>query len=282
MENALDHPFIARPTKSTGHNPRNAWWLSELSLLAYNEPDEVKSELGKAGLRLRTSLNAGGTQGFVAEGEAEGEKFVIVAFRGTEIPLPTLNPQETLERFRGAIMDSVTDLKFGFVEIPDLGQGQVHGGFLASLDKVFGQIRNLPDSGRALWLTGHSLGGALAILAAARFPKGRIQGVYTFGAPSVGDAAFGTALQEKVRPFRFVHGDDFVTRLPGSAFFPFATEGTIVAFDREGRLRPGAAPAAKPGILQGILDQLSPNDVLDHAPLFYAIHLWNLFDQSLT
>ena len=280
LENASEHPFVARPPGTSGHSPLHAWWLAELSLLAYDKPEVVESVLEAAGLRLRMPLSKGGTQGFVAE----GDDFVIVAFRGTELPVPALNPLKTLRTLRGSLMDSLTDARFGLAEVPGLGRGRVHGGFLAALNEVFDQLRDLAGPGRALWLTGHSMGGALAILAAAQLPN--VQGIYTFGTPSVGDADFGAALQERVRLFRFVHGDDWVTRLLASSsiFGEFETEGTIVGFDREGRLRTGDAPSN--GITDRfksfLLDQLPTSDLLDHSPLFYALHLWNLFDSTLT
>jgi hypothetical protein len=71
---------------------------------------------------------------------------------------------------------------------------------------------------RPLWLTGHSLGGALAQLAAWRFQRQfrQVHQVYTFGAPMVGNGeasgAFNRTFPNKV--FRYVHAPDLVPRLP--------------------------------------------------------------------
>jgi hypothetical protein len=71
---------------------------------------------------------------------------------------------------------------------------------------------------RPLWVTGHSLGGALALLAAWRFLRKTIDvyRVYTFGGPMVGNdtavKAFDRELEGKV--YRFVHGPDLVPKLP--------------------------------------------------------------------
>ena len=293
LENALDHPFEARPKQNAGHSSVNAWWLAELSLLAYNEPAVVESELQKAGLRLmKPLLNGASTQGFVAE----GKDFVIVSFRGTEFPLPRKDqdPEAALMALFSAVTDVVVDLRFGLVPAPGPARGRVHGGFLHALNEVFHQLSELklPGPGRALWLTGHSLGGALAILAAARLPN--VQGVYTYGAPSVGDAGFQASFQGHARLFRFVHGKDFVTRLlvaaplvppefPFNFIEEFKPEGIIVAFNREGQLGAGA-PSNLDFSLSNLgsllLDRLPANDLLDHAPLFYALHLWNLFDAT--
>lgn len=290
LENALDHPFEARPKQNAGHSPVNAWWLAELSLLAYNEPGEIQAVLEPLKLKVRT-LDKKSTQGFVAE----GKDFVIVAFRGTEFPLPRKDqdPKAALMALFSAITDFAVDLRFGLVPAPGPARGRVHGGFLRASDEVFRQLSelNLPGTGRTLWLTGHSLGGALAILTAARLLN--VQGVYTYGAPSVGDDNFRASFQGRARPFRFVHEKDFVTRLLVAAplvplAFPligtFEPEGKIVAFDREGRLRtdaPSNLDATPGGPGRGLLDRLPIDDILDHAPIFYAIHLWNLFDATL-
>lgn len=282
LENGLDHPFVPRPPQSNAPHRLNAWWLSELSLLAYNEPGFIERELGKVDLQLRKPLLKGtSTQGFVAEGEG----FAIVAFRGTEFFLLRRDP---LSALRGAIQDVLTDSNAILVRAPAPAQGWVHRGFRKALGEVFGQISGLAGSGRALWLTGHSLGGALAILAAARLPN--VQGVYTFGSPSVGNSTFVDNLP--VRPFRFVHADDIVPRILSFNSFPadgfpffgsYRTDGTIIAFDREGRLRQGDAvrgtgPVAAGRTIFSVLGGLRDLDFLDHSPIFYALHLWNLFD----
>lgn len=270
LKDGHDHPFVPLPPRSNGHHPLNAWWLAELSLLAYNEPDFVKSKLDGLGLGLvmRPLLNGVSTQGFIVEGEG----FAIVAFRGTEFLL-------RLRTLRGAITDLLVDFKASLVEAPAPVRGRVHQGFSLALDEVFDQLGGLFSSGRAVWLTGHSLGGALAILAGARLPD--VQSVYTFGAPNVGDADFVSGFP--ARSFRFVHGSDCVTQLLKPPLFSsYRAEGEIVALDRQGRLRPNTVPNPATAELDSagtsLLDRLSKDALVDHSPLFYALHLWNLFD----
>jgi hypothetical protein len=115
-----------------------------------------------------------------------------------------------------------------------------HGGFLDAWDGVRAEILGLVDAaipraeeladigggaapGRwRVALTGHSLGGGLATLAAldlalrpwaaARRPKLTL---VNFGSPRVGNRAFARALDEHVPDaWRFVNGDDAVVSLP--------------------------------------------------------------------
>lgn len=151
--------------------------------------------------------------------------------------------------------------------------GRVHGGFARNLDVMWAMIARYlgaalrgesirhvlpsvaisprpevgssPDGGsspeapgklEALFITGHSLGAAMATLAAARlFTDSRysdvrrlLRGVYTFGQPMVGDAAFAARAEELFgdRYFRFVYANDIVPRLP-----PLST-GHFVHFGR--------------------------------------------------
>src|SRR5205823_5750140 len=98
-----------------------------------------------------------------------------------------------------------------------------HRGFLAALTavwpKVLKQLEKIPGSDDCLvWLTGHSLGGALAALAACPFNAlmYNVHGVYTFAAPMVCNHAAGNqwdlTFPEKI--YRFVYQDDPVPSLP--------------------------------------------------------------------
>ena len=109
------------------------------------------------------------------------------------------------------------------------GTGFVHYGFGEALDAVWPQVRSalvdFRDNDQTLWFTGHSLGGALAMLAAARLhfeePDRTADGVYTFGQPRTCDRmlarAYNTAFADRM--YRFVNNNDIVARLPPEPAF---------------------------------------------------------------
>ena len=126
--------------------------------------------------------------GFVGRNDAT--QTVILAFRGT------LTPEDWLQ-----------DLDTLAVPFPDIpASGLIHQGF----DAVYQTIRKSVIAGvdaakvnaTSMWITGHSLGGAIALLAAIDFGKNAVPPIvsqlYTFAGPRVGDAC----VQE---PFRRHH-----------------------------------------------------------------------------
>jgi hypothetical protein len=85
----------------------------------------------------------------------------------------------------------------------------------------------------ALYITGHSLGGAMAAMTAAmlrheskfRRLAERLRAVYTFGLPMIGDPSFARACQRddflREHVFRYVNDNDVVPHLPPKTSGPF-------------------------------------------------------------
>jgi triacylglycerol lipase len=96
----------------------------------------------------------------------------------------------------------------------------IHQGFQAAFDAVVGTIDDAIDARRThLFIAGHSMGGALAALAATRaLQKGtEPTAVYAFGMPRLGGATFATAYNNGslgAKTYRLVHGLDLVPRVP--------------------------------------------------------------------
>jgi pimeloyl-ACP methyl ester carboxylesterase len=98
-----------------------------------------------------------------------------------------------------------------------------HRGFLEALDEIWEPLldavqRAVDASDRALWVTGHSLGGAIALLAAWRFQRQFLQvhEVVTFGAPMIGNEIAANAFDREFpnKIFRYVDVEDPVPLLP--------------------------------------------------------------------
>jgi hypothetical protein len=170
--------------------PGNAWWLSNAAHLAYYDVEGIERELQRVGLRLVQFFSQDSTQAFLAA----ADNFAILAFRGTECD---------------QLADLLTDADFFLDPFPR--GGEVHQGFLKAINLVWDEINGeLEVLGLPVWYTGHSLGAALATLAAAyREPAA----LYTFGSPRVGDAEF-VQLLDNVRVYRAVDCSDMAANLP--------------------------------------------------------------------
>ena len=283
FENADAHPFDGG---SKEFRMVNAWWLCEIATLAYSDFAEFGRVLGaKAGLNSTADFSQGSTQCFAVN--AEG--FTVVAFRGTETS-PRKRPRED---FGEVFADLLTD----FDALPvqsDLG-GRVHHGFKRAVDSVWGGGLGEFLSGLGpsvtVWLTGHSLGAALATLAAAKCE--RLDGLYTFGSPRAGDGAFARALdrrlsQSGIEHHRFVNNRDVVTTLPPPGIYEHG--GALKHIGADGRIGGGPSLASRVGnFLRGALTlpfdatgrlkphlvNLIPGALEDHVPTLYATHVWN-------
>ena len=155
---------------------------------------------GFGGVDLRGRFAAWGGDGFVATGPGGR---ILIAFRGTE---------------SNAIEDVVADLLTRPVDWEK--GGQVHEGFAHVMGAVRGRINEIlagVGPGDVL-ITGHSLGAAVATLAASELTdRGRT--LVTFGSPLVGDAAFAAPFAN-MTVARFVDCCDLVARVPPEAFDP--------------------------------------------------------------
>lgn len=140
-----------------------------------------------------------GVQGVVAV----SDKINIVVFRGTH-----------------SIQGVMTDVAMGEPEV----RGGAHKGFseaYQSISKTFLKALEGEPINRPTYFVGHSLGGAIALLAAldVQRNKGQVSGVLTLGQPRVGDGSFAaeaeTILGDKLR--RYVFNHDVIPHLPPSA-----------------------------------------------------------------
>jgi hypothetical protein len=104
-----------------------------------------------------------------------------------------------------------------------LGMGSVHFGFFTALESVIDDVISELEQirGKKLWVVGHSLGGALANLAALALSNRGfvIYGLFTFGAPRVGWRSFAKRFKKLIhRSAQFVNANDLVPKIPPPVF----------------------------------------------------------------
>ncbi|MCC6510472.1 MAG: lipase family protein, partial [Pirellulaceae bacterium] len=211
----------------------NAVAMAVCSHLSYSEPGQVAQVCSGKGLTDTQFIKSGETQCFVTA----GAECVIVAFRGTR-----------------EILDWFTNLN---VLARSTSFGSVHDGFYRALEMVRPQLERLIEPlltqpRRRLILTGHSLGGALATLAAAHWcSKFDVASVYTYGQPCVGFSSFQEHMKSQCddRFYRFVNADDIVPRVPPR----YRHVGQLIRFNSQGDLQAGAVTESVVETWPGVL-----------------------------
>ena len=274
FEGHRDFPFQGQ---AASFSLLNAWWLAEISTLVYADEDFVRSRFSLAGLPEVRFFDKQSTQCYVAS----NDQIAIVAFRGSEIWKK--KGKFDLDK---VIADLKADVDIRLADWPP--GGKVHRGFMEALEEVWSDllpyITQLDRRGCKLWITGHSLGAALATLCASRY--GNVQGVYTFGSPRVGNEGFKEKLQAKI--YRVVNNDDIVARVPPAGIYDHV--GELKFIDRNGTIRDHMIEKEHP--VEKRLDEtyglentnppkknsfggFIPAAIRDHVPLLYAVFLWN-------
>ena len=142
----------------------------------------------------------------------------VLSFRGT------LPPADT-----GSLADWIEDIDADPVADPAY-VGLVHDGFRGGLADLWPMLTTQVGP---LIITGHSMGGALAHLAAYRLAA-HAPIVVTFAAPRCGDVAFVSALNAAAQVTRYENQGDIVPTVPPLAYraagFPrLIWQGAIVA-----------------------------------------------------
>ncbi len=228
------------PTRRASYSDRTAWLMAEMSKLAYlrfesptehlenvteklsqiNDKDKIQkilknflkqqasiedegvkvleNELSRAGFELIRAFNRGGTQAFLAK--RDKDKMAVLSFRGTEAT---------------QLADIKTDLNA--IITNDSGQ-KIHTGFREAFGQVKSAIKKEVSqlSDYAIYITGHSLGGALALIATRELGSDNTASCYTFGSPRVGGSEFADSIKTPI--YRIVNTADVVPRLPPGIF----------------------------------------------------------------
>jgi hypothetical protein len=202
--------------------------LAQASETAYYDADKVAAWAKEAGFAKTKSFDSGNVQGYWCT----VDDVALLVFRGTN------NPGQWLR-----------DARFYPVQYD---WGHVHVGFrdgVANVEASLAEFDGIASTAKHVWLTGHSLGGALAVIAAARLKMktGVSALLHTYGQPAVGlnDFAVRFSVEMPSRMWRFVNQSDIVTRVPP---WPYRHTGIVKRIVRPGVLEAlPAAPAAAGG-----------------------------------
>lgn len=242
MDNYFDRPDYLRslPGIRAAYSDRTSWLLAEMCRLAYeklpieetevtlveaimkaSESDAPKDALSKLvkdiiasqqkgtnrvantleniGFTLIGGFSHEGTEGFLTSFKSADNKksFRVLAFRGTETT---------------SFTDIKNDLRTNLVSAPK--GGRVHAGFLNAYQKAEEPLKAMlkKEDHLPLYITGHSLGGALAMVATKYLDSDEVHATYTYGCPRVGDDKFYSNIKTPI--YRVINAGDCVPRVP--------------------------------------------------------------------
>jgi triacylglycerol lipase len=198
------------PTLRGAYSDRTAALMAYLAQFAYDKRIEAKGvvslpdELAQLDFQKITSFHNGMTNGWAYV--AEGKDLIALSFRGT-----------------ASIQDWGTDFRARLSHPENTDQQlRVHEGFYRAFTKldegalgIQDKIDSIKQSANGLvpiYITGHSLGGALTQIAGAVLGGDQIAACYTFGSPRVGNAYFD--LWVKVPSYRVMNYADIVPQVP--------------------------------------------------------------------
>jgi hypothetical protein len=146
-----------------------------------------------------------GTQGFVARYNND----VVVAFRGSEATWSDW---------------VLTNIDASMTNDHRFGLGTLHSGFADAAESVFETVRQhiaeLKNDKSKVYLTGHSLGGALAVITGNRLnndiASNRPKAIFTYGAPRVGNEVFTKSYRKNLasKTYAWIVEGDPIPRLP--------------------------------------------------------------------
>jgi len=158
---------------------------------------------------------------------------------------------------------------------------RVHRGFKSEVDELWPMIREdlTPKAvgKRKVWVTGHSLGAAMATIISARcvldsdMPE--VEELYTYGSPRVGWDKYCKSLP--VRHYRWRNNNDIVTTVP-PAILGYKHHGTACYINAYGRVRNLTGWQLTKDKLRGIWDGLKKGKIdsfSDHSIMEYIKHL---------
>jgi triacylglycerol lipase len=186
--------------------------FAKLANITYDDPKDSKSRFKTLGYTIVEFFTIDGAQAYLLK---NADAYVL-SFRGTEVAEKS---------------DVLADLKAG-KNLEACG-GKVHVGFKHEIDKVWPAIEKSLIGIDTLYVTGHSLGAAMATIAASRM-QSKVTSLITFGSPRVGNQEFINSLT--VTHYRVQNNCDDVTKVP-FRLMGFRHHGTHMYLNFYGKFR---------------------------------------------
>ena len=190
---------------------------AKLSAIAYMKEKPAINAAKKLGFPWAKLISRDGAEVLVAKDRND----LWFAFRGTE-------PSK--------LNDVLADLNV--IKQAAVAGGKVHGGFQKEVNDLWMDVLAEIEHNDQLkvrkdvYMTGHSLGAAMATIAATRYQPHEL---FTFGSPRVGGPRF--IKHVKCPHYRFMNNNDIVCRIP-PAWLGFRHHGEMIYFDRNGEKQP--------------------------------------------
>lgn len=216
--------FSSFENNKAAYNPVNLAWAAKFSELSYKTHEECRQEAENWGLDAELLEHTEtDTQCLLAQ--SSEQKVLVVAFRGTETKAQDMLTDAKFLQTRASWMPEL-EVEDG----QDHKQFNIHQGFADSLEAIWPELeerlQTLVSKNYKIMFCGHSLGGALATLAAHRLaveyqrddsrPTPHIHAVFTFGQPRVGNDVFMEDVDKQLygRYIRSVNNRDVIAMLP--------------------------------------------------------------------
>jgi len=217
--------------------------LARMSEISYRAPVFAEKEFRNLGFKSCAPVVDSSMIGYVVS----ADDVTVIVFRGTDF---------------NEFQDWFANIQRGATQTV---HGAVHSGFHSAYQHLRDQIREIIGKTvpKHLWITGHSLGGALALLCANDFVeegKLSIDGVMTFGQPLMVDSQLAGYLNDKLasKYVRFVNREDIIARIDPS----YVACGSLVWFKDEGVFR-----SEQPLLMtQDLTGNVASKSVSDNSP----------------
>ena len=176
--------------------------FANIAAITYDDPKTAKTKFNAIGCTIVEFFDIDNAQAYLLKNNGT---ITVLSFRGTEVTEKS---------------DVLADLKSG-KNLEACG-GKVHVGFKGEINKLWPALEKATSNIDKLYVTGHSLGAAMATIAAGRM-QSKVLALVTFGSPRVGNKQYVNSLT--VTHYRVQNNCDDVTKVPFK-LMGFAHHGT--------------------------------------------------------